>query len=538
MNRSRFMTLLALVLLSGTFLFSVARLLRSRAAAVVDPSFEVIRFAHWQLEPGVREAFNVIAADYMALHPKVRVEQMDVPGRAWQQWLRTQLVGGTAPDLIELASYYNSDDMLARYFTPITSQLEERNPYNADEPDLRDLSWRKSYTAELVPTSVELGHYYNANLLEYYGAPSTMVTIRVFYNRKLFKAALGHEHPPATFPEFISICEKLARYASENRLPIAPLAGSSFNITKFTDGLFSATSQRTALELDYSHSLDFNRQEALVTYMRGQWSLATPSVLAGLQTVEAIGRHMSAGWVQLNREDSMLQFLQGRAAMIVTGTWDAGGILMLSNFPIGAFRVPTFSRDDPKFGRWTLGPLSEANTFAAVPFGITRNSRHPGRALDFLKFLTSRKSNAKFSRISTWLPVIKGVPVPEVSEAFRPAKDGYVGGINIHYLGSAGNDVLVKHLHLLSGSGASVANFIEHTRDIYDTVFRSELARLARASNETIRQKDSVIAGLFQVGKASGLAGSKFDRLAANQLEIEAQRLQNLRTLEDYPRAK
>jgi raffinose/stachyose/melibiose transport system substrate-binding protein len=538
MTRRRFTTLLAVTLLAGTFLYSVTRLLRSRAAAVVDPSIEVIRFAHWQLEPGVREAFDAIAADYMALHPKVRVEQMDIPGRAWPQWLRTQLVGGTAPDLIELASYNNPDDMLARYFTPITEQLEERNPYNADEPDLRDLSWRKSYTAELVPTSVELGHYYNANLLEYYGAPSTMVTIRVFYNRRLFKAALGHERAPQTFPEFIALCESLARYAHERNLPIAPLAGSSFNITKFTDGLFSATSQRTALELDYSHALDFTRQEALITYVRGRWSLTTPSVLAGLRTVESIGRHMSAGWVQLNREDSMLQFLQGRAAMIVTGTWDAGGILMQSGFPIGAFRVPTFRRDDPDFGRWTLGPLSEASTFAAVPFGLTRGSRHPERAIDFLRFLTSRKSNAKFSRISTWLPVIKGVPVPAVSEAFQPAKDGYIGGINIHYLGTAGNDVLVQHLHLLSGSGASVDNFIAQTRDIYDRTFHTELARLSRISHETLRQKDSVLAGLYQLDKPAGLARSKFDRLAANQLEIEAQRLQNLRTLEDYPGAK
>ena len=58
---------------------------------------EVIRLAHWQLEPGVREAIDEIAADYMKLHPDVKVEQLPIPGKVWKQWLRTQLVGGALP---------------------------------------------------------------------------------------------------------------------------------------------------------------------------------------------------------------------------------------------------------------------------------------------------------------------------------------------------------------------------------------------------------------------------------------------------------
>jgi len=117
--------------------------------------------------------------------------------------------------------------------------------------------------------------------------------------------------------------------------------------------------------------------------------------------------------------------------MIATGTWDAGGLLTQADFPVGAFKMPVFRPGDPKYGRDMLGPVSEATTLAGVPFGLTRRSRHPQTALDFLRFLTSRKSNAKFSRLSTWLPVIKGVPVPEGSESFRPVTNGYVGGIII-----------------------------------------------------------------------------------------------------------
>ncbi len=532
MKRMRPMTLLAVALLAGLFTYSAVRLFRSKAAAVVAPGTEVIRLAHWQLEPGVREAINAIAADYMKLHPKVRVEQMDIPGRTWKQWLRTRLIGGTAPDLIELASYENPDDMLARYFIPITAELEQPNPYNADEPDLKDVPWRKTYAAELVQTDIV--HYYNANLLEYYGAPSTMVTVRVFYNRNLIKAALGEDRVPQTFDDFVALCEALDRYAKRTGESITPLAGSGFNITRVTDALFSAATQKVALELDYNRDLEMTVHEALICYARGGWSLHTPAVRAGLHTVEAFGRYMPPGWAQLGREDSMLQFLQGRAAMIVTGTWDAGGILQQAGFPTGAFKLPEFSRDDPKYGRWTLGRTTEASTFAAMPFGLTRDSKYPERALDFLRYLTSRKGNTKFAQISKWLPVIKGVAVPPEAEAFRPLTDGYIGGINIRGYATRAHELLMQHLHLLSGKQANVDAFIAEAAPLYSQAYREEILRQTKMHLVTIRQKDSVLAGVYQREKAAPLARTKFDRLVANQLEVEIKRLQGLQALKSY----
>jgi len=232
----------------------------------------------------------------------------------------------------------------------------------------------------------------------------------------------------------------------------------------------------------------------------------------------------------------MMQFLQGQAAMLATGTWDAGGILQQAKFPIGAFQVPAFRRDDPRFGQWTLGPPSEAATFAALPFGLTRSSRHPERAVDFLRYLTSRRGNTQFAKISKWLPVIKGVPVPPEAEAFRPLTDGYIGGVNLRVLGNRANEVMMQHMHLLSGGEASADRFIAQTQDQYEQGIGEEILRVARITHETVRQRDSVLAGLFHAGPAGDPARAKFDRLAASQLDSEAQRLQGLRTLEDYPR--
>ena len=88
----------------------------------------VIRFAHAQLEPGLREAFDAIARDYMARNPDVTVEQIAIPRRAWASWMETQLIGGTAPDLIQLVN--NDPNPILRHFRPIDEWVGKPNPYN------------------------------------------------------------------------------------------------------------------------------------------------------------------------------------------------------------------------------------------------------------------------------------------------------------------------------------------------------------------------------------------------------------------------
>jgi raffinose/stachyose/melibiose transport system substrate-binding protein len=532
MKTGRLGKYLAITLLVFGFSYSALRVWQHGREQAADSEVKVIRLAHWQLEPGVREAFDAIAAEYMRLHPHVKVEQLPIPGRVWTQWLRTQLVGGNPPDLIEVANYQITDEMLSRYFVPLTQYLEEKNPYNADEPDLRDLSWRRSFSAELVPE--ETVHYYSPNLLEYYAVPNAMVTVRIFYNRDIIKAALGEDRVPRTFDEMLATCRALEDYARRTDQAILPLAGSIFNITKMTSGFFSGTTQKLAIELDYSHDLNLTKFEGIITFLRGQWSVDTPAVRTSLETVGAIGRYMSPGWVQMNREDAMLQFLQGQAAMLSTGTWDAGGILQQAQFEVGAFAVPAISPDDPVYGAATLGPTSEANIFAALTFGLTRASKHPELVIDFLRFLSSRRMNEKFAEISTWLPVIKGVEVPKVSEAFRPIPEGFIPGLILQNYGSLSTNIFNQNVHLLSGANASAGAYVEKTRDIYPRVLVPELQRMADVHHETIRQKDSVMAGLYMLNRDQGPGRSRFDIVAAKQLEVEAQRLQSLRALADY----
>jgi len=522
----------AVALLIAAFAYSGSMVWKHHREDAVNSEVEVIRLAHWQLEPGMREAFDAIIADYEALHPNVRVKQVNIPGRVWRQWLRTQLVGGNPPDLIEVANYLVSDEMFARYFVPLTSYLEEPNHYNSEEPDLRESSWRESFVGELVPN--EAVHYYSANLLEYYAVPNAMMTVRVFYNRDLMKELIGSDRVPETFAEFTALCEALKIGARKQAKRIQPLAGSIFNTRQMTASLARVVTQNLAIELDYNHDLDLTMFEGNVAYLRDRWSYDTPVVRQSLELIREVCRYMSPGWVQMKREDAMLQFLQGQAAMLATGTWDASGILQQAQFNVGIFQFPEIDADNEHYGEGSLGPISESNTFGGVPMALSQTSKHPERAIDFLRYLTSRRSNTKFSETSNWLPVIKGVPIPQLVEAFRPIADGYIPGLSAQSFGQSPDKIYDSHVHLLSGERASVEAYVEATRELYPKAIRRELNRMSKTYRETIRQKDSVMAGLHELEKDGDLARSKFDIVAAKQIEVEALLLQAQRTITDY----
>ncbi|MEN9592048.1 MAG: hypothetical protein RJA21_507, partial [Gemmatimonadota bacterium] len=125
-------------LLAAAFVFAAGRVMfRATGATARTNGKIVLRFAHWNLHGGLREAYEQAIAGYEKLHPDIIVEQMPVPVRVWPTWQRTQLVGGTAPDIIQLGRGTN-DEIVSRYFRPLTAAVLQPNPYNAGTPIARE----------------------------------------------------------------------------------------------------------------------------------------------------------------------------------------------------------------------------------------------------------------------------------------------------------------------------------------------------------------------------------------------------------------
>ncbi len=484
---------LGLALLLGTFLFAALRVI-SYSRQSNDPDRPVLRFAHWQLEGGVRDAFDEVAREYMRLHPHVRVEQLAIPDRAYPSWLRTQLVGGTAPDLIAVGMGV-TDELLARFFTPLTEHVEQPNPYNQGTP-LEGLPWRSTFVDELT------GSAFNVNLLEYYSIPSTLFTVRVFYNRDLWRSALGDTPHPADYRAFLAICARVEEWARERNRPISAISGSRYNAPFLMAQLFRGQTQRLALDVDMLRTMNASPSELGVAFLRGEFDLEDDAIRSGLTLMREVGHHMQPGFLQLGRDDAMFRFAQGTTLMMATGSWDATSLRQQVPFELGVFSLPSPAADDAEFGRFVLGPASEGNIRTASGFGLTRQSQNPELALDFLHFLASRPGNRLFTGRSGWLPAIVGVEPDAFMAPFVPRIEGVPDGFDLT-LRSLGPDLeraRDNHLHHLFSPSGGVDEFLRRFAPAARSAIRDGLRMRSRNAGRNVMRQDVQLAAFHRLG--------------------------------------
>ena len=427
MNASRreaVLNFVGLTLLAGCFLVSLGRIFGRWAQSDTAEGKVSVRFAHWQLESGIREAYDRLADEYMQRHPDVHVEQMPIPESVYANWLRTQLIGGTAPELIETGKG-TTNEVLANYFEPLTPWLEQPNPYNADN-DLAHIVWRSTFIDGL-------SHSYNDQLLQYYDVPNSLFTIRMFYNRTLWREVFGTETPPRSYEELVEDCQRANAYRTRAGEPILPVAGAQENAPYLIQSLFSSQTQRLFFSLARPGELYPLNEELALDFLAGKWSFDTPAVRDGLELARSAGRFLPAGFLQLGREDALFTFSQGRALMTVTGSWDAPSLRAQAPFEVGVFAIPLPTENDPRWGHNILGAVSEAGIASGLKFGVTKqaSASRQAAAVDFLRFLTSRAANGKFSAHSGWLPSVVGVQVKETVRPFLPRTEGYPPGFTM-----------------------------------------------------------------------------------------------------------
>ena len=69
------------------------------------------------------------------------------------------------------------------------------------------------------------------------------------------------------------------------------------------------------------------------------------------------------------------------------------------------------------------GPRYE-NPEGSMPMAVTRTSKHPEVAVDFLLFLASREQNEKFNKRLKWIPIVAGAKIDPYIKPFEPTLEG------------------------------------------------------------------------------------------------------------------
>lgn len=489
----RILNTIGISLLALCFLLSLGRIAWKSAARTGESASDrvEIRIAHWQLEGGIREAIDALAEDYMRLNPGVRVLQIPIPERIYKNWLLTQLVGGTAPDIIQLGIGI-SDERLARFFIPLTEVADAPNPHNTGTP-LEGVLLRETFFDGMMGG-------FNPALLEYYGVPLSAHTLRVYINMDLLRDITGSEKLPQTYREFLDLCNQAVEYGRRTGRPLIPIAGSRYNSPFIMNSLFASQTQRLARALCPPGSFDLGAIRFSSTYADGRWSLDSPEIRSGLKIMREVGGRMQPGFMQVSRDDASFYFMQGKALMIATGSWDSSSISQQAKFPFRAFRIPLPDREDPEYGEFVLGITSEAGTNAGLTLGVTSTSKHPETAIDFLRFLASQPVNQKFTDISNWLPSVVGVNPSEATADFMILTNGYTSGFTLVPSGRADLSRLVNNaFHRLVAPEGGVEEFVEIIRPNFLRAQLSDSERNLLGMLSTIQRLDVQMAGVAGV---------------------------------------
>lgn len=229
-----------------------------------------------------------------------------------------------------------------------------------------------------------------------YGLPFGYALWTIFYDRALFRRHGWEE--PRTWDEFFALCERIEATG------LAPLALPG------TRGLYPEAFFRAA----YYNLAGAGGWRALNALEPG--ARLDPRHTRAAEVLQRITtRFTFRGWEGATHTGAQLAFLEGRAAMTVSGSWFVNEMKtrLPAGFELGTMNFPVFAD-----GRAAPSAIQTgSDSFFVFDTGDPDRIR---LTIDFLRFLTSRARAEAFVRRLDAPVAVRGVPAEAYSEISRP----------------------------------------------------------------------------------------------------------------------
>jgi len=339
-----------LIVLAAAFA-ALALVAGCRKDEPVAAEHEALTFWHIMTYDPPRQVLWGAIRLFLEANPGATVEVEDISNDAFKQKLATEMAGGEPPDVFHtwgggvLAAYARAGKVL-----DLTEALAG--------PSLSEDLWRESFSPSALRFCTVAGAVY--------GVPLDMSVVPVWYNRDIFER--HGLKPPSTFAELKAACRTL-RAAG-----VTPLALG--NVDQWP-GAFYFVYLATRLggtELFEKAAAG----EDGVTFAHERFVQAG-RLLRELVDLEAF----SVGFNGLKTDQARAEFLDGRAAMYVMGTWLLARVKderpeMMDR--LGCFGFPAVAGGDGD-ARTVVGGTNAA-------FAVSSACASPELAIDLLKHLT------------------------------------------------------------------------------------------------------------------------------------------------------
>jgi len=364
--------------------------------------------------PGTKLAFGdplqvsqTIADEYSQLHPGINikfVQQVIITGSQEGEWLKTQLVGGIAPDIINQNAEVAWSDVSKEWYIPLDDYLEKPNPYIKGNK-----RWQDSFVNQALVNAKRApdGKLYCISI--------DVVETAIYYNKTLFQEL--NLQVPQTWAEFIELQQKLLDSG------ITPLPSALNLVSDWgQDILFDMLYHEIIDKMDVEPSIE-TKQDYLTHYL-------TPKEVAFLYSKGFFTRKDNR-WIEMHRilkdwrkywakelknTDQARLFLTKRVAMVWDGSWFSRRLLFdpYIDFEWGIFYIPKITKETSKFG---IGVDASVIGGAAIQLHVTNSAKiydHFDQVIDFLMFYTAPQNFERvLNETMMFLPNIKGIKIPK-----------------------------------------------------------------------------------------------------------------------------
>jgi raffinose/stachyose/melibiose transport system substrate-binding protein len=236
--------------------------------------------------------------------------------------------------------------------------------------------WKDAILPAVRPFVTMNGHYY--------AVPREVTVLNFFYNRAIF-AKYGLK-PPQTLGQFLAVCAKLKQNG------VTPLT---------VTGTFAGY-----MQMYYDYLLTRRVGAAPVQQaINGKRSFASiPGVLAAAKDLANVvhNGNLLKGFQGTDFTAAQLDFFQGKAAMILMGSWLVGEMKasIPSNFQLGTFPFPQIP-----------GGKGNATLFGTVNvMTVAKQSKRPDLGVEWLKYFARKDVQKARTKYLDDISGYKGVP--------------------------------------------------------------------------------------------------------------------------------
>ena len=401
--------------------------------------------------PGVptRMVPQVLANSWEVMHPGVKIEFTTAPGgQALTDWMNTQLVGGTGPDIFDVNPITQTIYVDQGKVLPLNDWMEMPNKYT-DDPTPWKKTFRPPFEDSVTTRSVK----------GLYGcAPLAMVSTGIFCNVDMMAevgidldTALDRDlSSPPTWAEWMDWHDAILDAGYEAMHDGGYGVKDWWGWGVLSDQLLWR--YRESLDkLNYHDNLSMQSQETIVSLeeiSHAYWCLdwdpwSEPEVLEMFYILKDWCSRMIQGFINVPASDAMDMFMTGNLAMIWNGSWAIQNLLTDNrrDFQFSSFWLPPVTKETSEYVQdppiLPIGIGGYGTNSLSLHHATTRRG-NVEECIDWLMFLTEPKNNEMLmNEVPSMVPSQrKANALPEIQNLFVSIERGEPWGHQGHVVWS------------------------------------------------------------------------------------------------------